>query len=411
MRLKRLLVMAALAAVVSLGLVSAAPAGNFDETAMGCSGENPATCATGTTGQPYSLIVRLQDDEDTGCAVVSVSAGSLPPGLRITQQFNETKHAVISGTPTEAGSFDFYLNVNYYNQGCPKSDSQDRFIIPINEGLAKLTIGPETTSPGTTGQPYSLQMTATVAEPKTWTINSGALPPGLTLDASSGLITGTPTAAGSYTFQVLAKMNSDVRSDTKVLGITIRDPLSILGSDPFTAARRAAGEVSAPFDAKLAASGGDGTYTWSLTSGALPPGLTMADGAIAGKPTASGVYPFTVTVTDSEARVANYPARIVVAEKIAISTLLLRPGRVGKLYAAKLATSGGVKPVAWRIVRGPLPRGIRFDRTTGALSGIPTRPGRYRVTFEATDSLGVTTTKTLAILVAAAPKKPKSSSG
>ncbi len=116
-------------------------------------------------------------------------------------------------------------------------------------------------------------------------------------------------------------------------------------------------------------------------------------------------------MTDSEARVANYPARIVVAEKIAISTLLLRPGRVGKLYAAKLATSGGVKPVAWRIVRGPLPRGIRFDRTTGALSGIPTRPGRYRVTFEATDSLGVTTTKTLAILVAAAPKKPKSSSG
>jgi hypothetical protein len=221
------------------------------------------------------------------------------------------------------------------------------------------------------------------------------------------LISGTPTTAGTYTFEVLAKMNGDTRSDTKVLGIVVRDPLSIVGSDPFTAARRALGEITAPFDAVLAASGGDGTYVWSLTSGALPPGLSMVDGAIAGTPTTSGAYPFTVTVTDSEARVANYPARIVVAEKLAVSTLLLRPGKVGKLYAAKVATSGGVKPATWRIVVGPLPRGVRFDRTTGALYGIPTKPGRYRLTFEATDSLGVKATKRLAILVAPAPAPKK----
>jgi hypothetical protein len=404
--LKRILSMAALAAVVSLGVVSAGLAGNFDETTMNCPGEDPGVCPTGTTGQPYSLNVRLQGDEDTGCAVLSVSSGSLPSGLSITQQFNETKYAVISGTPTQAGTYDFFLTVTYNAQpSCNKPTSDDRFRIAINQGLDKLTIGPESTTPGTTGAPYSLQMTASVADPKTWTINSGTLPPGLAIDGSSGLISGTPVTAGSYTFEVLAKMNGDTRSDTKVLGIVIRDPLSIVGSEPFTAARRAVGEMTAPFDAVLAASGGDGTYVWSLSTGALPPGLAMADGAITGSPTASGVYPFTVTVTDAEARVANYPARIVVAEKLAVSTLLLRPGKVGKLYAAKVATSGGVKPATWRIVVGPLPRGVRFDRTTGRLSGIPKRPGRYRVAFEATDSLGVKAKKTLAILVAPAPKK------
>ena len=76
-------------------------------------------------------------------------------------------------------------------------------------------------------------------------------------------------------------------------------------------------------------------------SGALPPGLTLADGRISGTPTTGGLYRFTATVTDSESRVANYPATIVVAAKLAVSTLLLRPGKVGKFYAAKVATRLG----------------------------------------------------------------------
>ena len=68
-------------------------------------------------------------------------------------------------------------------------------------------------------------------------------------------------------------------------------------------------------------------------------------------------------------------------------------------------------PATWKIVRGPLPRGVRFDRTAGMLFGIPTRPGRFRVTFEATDALGVKATKTLAIVVIAAPKPKKPKTG
>jgi hypothetical protein len=295
------------------------------------------------------------------------------------------------------------LNVNYTT--CPKPDSQDRFVIPINEGLAKLTLGPESTTPGTVGTPYSLQMTASVAEPKTWSISSGALPPGLAIDANTGLISGTPTAAGAFNFVVFAKMNGDIRSDTKPLGIVIRDPLTITAADPFTSARRALTEVGLPFEAMLTPTGGDGTYTWTST-GEPPPGLSIADGAISGTPTAAGVYPFTVTVTDAEGRIANYAARIVVLERLEVTTLLLRPGVAGKLFRGRLTTSGGAKPLTWRVVAGPLPRGVRLYTKTGFLYGRAKQAGRFRVTFEATDRLGVTATKTLRITILA-PKKPK----
>jgi hypothetical protein len=398
--------MASLAAVLMFGIVPAASAGNFDEDRMGCSGENPATCATATTGTPYSLPIELGGDEDEACAVFTVSSGGLPPGLSLSRDVvNETGQGLISGTPTQEGTYDFYLTVRYDREtGCLfKPPSDDSFRIKVNQGLAKLTLGPESTSAGTRGAPYSLQMTATVAEPKTWSINSGQLPPGLSIDANTGLISGTPTAAGSFTFEVLARMVGDSRTDTKVLGITIREQLAILGADPFGPTRRATGEVSVPFEATLTASGGDGTYTWSLAEGALPEGLVLENGAITGTPRTAGTYAFTARVTDAEGRVANYPGRIVVAQRLAISTRLVKPGRVAKFFQRKLATSGGMKPVLWRVVRGPMPRGVFLDKGAGVLYGYPTRPGRFRVTLEATDSLGVKALKTLRITIVGLP--------
>jgi hypothetical protein len=404
--LKRLLFLVALAAVMSLGLASSAPAGNFDEQRMGCSGENPGTCPTGTTGVPYSIPIELLGDEDEACAVYSVSSGSLPPGLTVNSD-----GARIQGTPTQAGGYDFFLTVTYNREAsCPfKNPSDDSFRININPGLAKLTLGPEQSGvgPATVGVAYSLQMTASVADPKTWTINSGTLPPGLALDANTGLISGTPTTAGSYSFEVRAKMNADTRTDTKALAIVIRDPVALAASDPFDTRQRAPSEVSVPFQAMLTASGGAGTYTWALAGGSLPAGLTLADGAIAGTPTTAGVYPFAVTATDAEGRVATYAGRITVAPRLTVSTLLVRPGRVGKLYRSTLRTVGGVKPTTWSVVRGPLPRGVRLARTTGRLSGIPKKAGVFRVRFEATDELEVVAAKTFRIVIAPAPKPKK----
>jgi large repetitive protein len=407
--LKRLSLLVALAAALSVVLVPGASAGKFDQGRMGCTGESPATCPAGTVGTPYSLPVFLQDDDPWSCAVFRVSSGTFPPGLSLTPYASDsTKGGLISGTPTQPGTYRFYISYTATREAScgatcgNKCQSDDEFIIPINPGAAalpKLTLGPEAAATGTTGTPYSLQMTASVPDAKTFSISSGTLPPGLGIDASTGLISGTPTAAGTYDFTVYAKVNADSRSDTKSLEIVVRNPLTVAAGDPFVS-NRAVGEVSVPFDATITATGGFGTYTWAVTTGTVPPGLKLSDGAITGTPTSAGNYAFIASATDAEGRKANLTAHIVVAEKLSISTLVLRPGKVGKLYAAKLKTFGGVKPAAWRLFRGPLPRGIRFDRTLGTLSGMPKFAGRYRVTFEATDTLGVVSKRTFSIIVA-----------
>ena len=99
--------------------------------------------------------------------------------------------------------------------------------------------------------------------------------------------------------------------------------------------------------------------------------------------------------TDAEGRTAHYPARIVVAEKLAITTALFRPAKVGEPYGVKLKTFGGVKPTSWRITAGQLPRGVRFTRSLGVLAGTPKKSGGYRLTFEAMHLLGVVSKKTL----------------
>ena len=392
MGLKRLLSIVVLALAASIVLVPGATAGNFDEPRMGCTGEGPATCPAGTTGQPYSLKFLLMGDEDLNCAVFSVSSGSVPPGLSMSPA------GILSGVPTQAGTFEFYATVTY--PGCGKPTSDDTFRIPIVLGLPKLTIGPETAGPATTGTPYYLQMTASAPEAKTWSIRSGALPAGLAIDAATGLISGTPTAAGQFDFTVLAKMNGDTRSGTKALGISVREPLTVTGPDnpPL--------EVGVGYKTALKGAGGLPKYTWALTTGALPPGFTFwPGGAITGKPTTAGTYAFAVTLTDSEGRTVPYEGSLTVAARVAIATTQLT-GKVGRPLRKAVLTSGGVEPTAMLLKKGPLPGGVRFDRRTASFVGIPTKAGTYTVLVEVVDGIKVKAKGSIVITSAPGRAKP-----
>jgi hypothetical protein len=181
----------------------------------------------------------------------------------------------------------------------------------------------------------------------------------------------------------------------------VRNPLAIGGNGSISAQTRSTQtEVGVKFSAHLTLTGGQPPYTVAQT-GSLPDGIEfdVSDNSLSGQATTPGTYRFTLSASDFEGRTATYAGTIVVAPRLAITTRRLTNGRVGNRYRAKLVTRGGVAPVSWRIKRGPLPKGIRFDRRTGSFVGIPAKAGTWFITVEIVDSLRVKTTATVVVLV------------
>jgi len=389
---------------VAATVVSTAFAGGIDdEPCPTVAGEHTNTCPPGTEGVPYSI--KFREREGSGCGpglqTFEYGSGTIPPGLSLASD------GTLSGTPSQAGTFSFYVVMREPTDlpGCAGEVNDKQFTVPIKPGtpapppLPRLIIGPESVSPGTVGTPYTAAMTANLADPKTWSIVDGAgtLPAGLTLGATDGVISGMPAVSGSYSFTVRAQI-ADGRSDTKALSLAIRDRLTLARSGDFEP-RVVRTEVGVEIDGGLAATGGFGTYLWSV-EGDLPPGLTLGDdGTITGSPEEPGSYRFTVAVTDVESRRAAYAARIVVAERLAIRSKLLKSGKVGRFMSRKVATFGGVGPMTTRVKRGPLPRGIFFDRLAGIFVGSPTKAGKWKIRVEIVDALGVKTRGIVVLVV------------
>jgi hypothetical protein len=155
---------------------------------------------------------------------------------------------------------------------------------------------------GTVGAGYSALLGATGGlAPYSWNLVSGALPGGLSLNPSSGAVSGTPTGAGTASFTVqVTDGQSPADVATRALQITVTapsyDPLAVTTTSLPNAKR------NKNYSRALTATGGLAPYVWSLAGGSLPPGVTLngATGVISGKPTAIGTYSFTVQVGDSQ---------------------------------------------------------------------------------------------------------------
>ncbi len=391
---------------VSIAVVPSASAGSIDDgDPCPRTGTAPdLICPIGTVGVPYSI--KFHGDEQPICSPGDDQwyiSGAAPPGLTLARD------GTLSGTPTQAGTYSFWVELKLPDTPtCSSRDnSEERATVTINPGtlppppLPRLIIGPEAVGAAMVGVPYMTAMTANLSDAKTWSIveGSGSLPPGLALAAGNGVISGTPTTPGSYSFTVRATISGN-RSDTKGLTIQVRERLVLAGAGALET-RVARTEVGIVFDGGLFATGGFGTYTWSV-DGELPPGLELdVDGTISGKAEEAGIYRFTVSVTDAESRRATYAARIVVAERLAIARTVLKPGKVGRFLSRKVATFGGVGPITTKLKRGPLPRGVFFDRLAGIFVGSPTKAGRWKIRVEIIDSLGVKATATIVLVIRA----------
>ena len=360
-----------------------------------CQDGDPAwICPTGLVDTPYSIKFPVHGEGAGPPFKFTMIRGTLPTGLTLRSD------GVISGTPTEAGGWGFGLQI--WDKAGNKGGDND-FVIRVDPRVLLQSAAP---GPATIGMAYSHQVTAVMKlspsatsppqSPVVWSVAGGTLPPGLTLGAN-GVISGTPTTAGTYDFAVRGAL-VDGRADTQSLRITVRAPLVIATGG----AAGARSEVGVPYRSSLTASGGSGTYSWSLSGGALPPGVVLApSGTIAGKPTTAGAYRFTATATDSEGRTASSAGAILVAARLQVTTSALRPAKADRAYRAKLLSSGGVEPRTWRVARGKLPRGLRLSPREGVIAGTPRVAGRYLITLQVRDGFGVTATRTLRLDVSA----------
>ncbi len=173
-------------------------------------------------------------------------------------------------------------------------------------------VGANSLPGGTVGVPYSQTLTAGGGTPPyaNWVLNSGMLPPGLTLNASSGTISGIPASASGSPFQfsAIVKDSAGLTSAPQGFSIAISQPA---GLTIVTAASLPLGTVGVSYIQAFAAAGGKSPYrNWSVTAGAIPPGTSFSSfldplltvpavGLLTGIPTAAGAYSFTVQVTDA----------------------------------------------------------------------------------------------------------------
>lgn len=371
---------------------------SFAVTATGVAGGLTVTSTTlpaGTAGVPYS-----QNLGATGGAAPyswQYVSGSLPGGVSVGT------NGTVSGTPAAGGVYSFNVRVTD-STGATATSTVN---LTIGVGLAVATVSLPNAQ---VGAAYSQTLTAAGGVPPyTWSVSSGTivasqLPAGLTL-SSSGVLSGTPLAAGSSSFTVRVADSAGREAFqfyTLVVAIaSATPPLSITTTSPLAAA-----VAGTPYSQRLAASGGAPPYTWTQTGGTLPTGLALAsDGLLSGTPSAAGVVSFSVRVTDSRSTQATQTFSITVGAvsvtQLSITTSTLPKGTAGVAYQQTLAAAGGTAPYTWTITSGSLPAGVSLS-TAGVLSGTPASAGAFFFSPRVTDATGASATVILALEVQAA---------
>jgi hypothetical protein len=223
----------------------------------------------------------------------SVGTGSLPAGLKLNSV------GTVIGTPTSFGTSTFTINATDFGTP-PLTVPSPIYTITINPP-PPLSITSTAMANGIIGTAYSSAIASSGGVPPlTWSVPAGTLPSGLSLTPSSGLISGTPSQIGVKTFfPTVTDSAIPPQTFTSTAGVTI----SILALAPLQAVTPPlpSGDVAVGYNASLVATGGVPPYTWSITSGQLPSGLTLdpTTGVISGTPILTTTANFSVRVEDS----------------------------------------------------------------------------------------------------------------
>jgi hypothetical protein len=230
-----------------------------------------------------------------------------------------------------------------------------------------ITLQPNTLPAATLNAPYSQLVTAVGGNaPYTFSV-VGSLPAGLSLD-SAGNLTGTPSASGPATFEIHAIDNGG-NDGFRTYTLQVGTPGS-LGINPGSLPN---GFQNAAYNQTLTGTGGTGPYTFSVLSGSLPPGLSLASGGgITGTASTGGSYTFSVGLADTAGNTGSASYTINIGASIlTVSPATLPNGTQNSAYSQTVTASGGTGPYTFAVTSGSVPAGLALD-SGGNLTGTPT---------------------------------------
>lgn len=327
----------------------------YTPTTFGASG---GLTNTVTNGLPYRF---------------TITGGTLPTGLTMTTA------GTISGTPSAIGTFNF--NVSATDSSTPAKTVSLPQTITIGASALVPSVMTLSIPNGNVGNTYNQNIVvAGGTGPYTWT-STGTVPTGLIF--SNGVLSGTPTTVGNFSFSVTVTDSKNVKSAAQAYVVSISTTNLATAVLPNS-------NVGVLYSQPLNVSGGISPYSW-LTTGTVPPGLTVTNGLISGTPTTAGVYNFNVTATDSAnplptSSSKTYNVTIGASLTPSIATASLPGGMIGTAYNQTVSVIGGTAPYTW-LTTGTIPTGLTF--VNGILSGNPTVPGTYNFSTSVIDSKNV----------------------
>jgi hypothetical protein len=358
----------------------------------------------GQTTAPNNYSATVAASKTGAAATISfaVTAGRLPPGLTLPASSPCPSSPVITGNPTQTGTFNFTIKATgggltatmSYQITITVQGPPDQLVCQpaVNGGF--LENGVCLLPDALLGRPYQAHLATSHRAGGSLSVISGSLPPGLTLPAtftgSQDTVSGSATRQGvtGYTFTVQG--TGDQGQPLYQAYSTVVDqnqPLTI-NNDGSSLASGFAGQAG--YFAYFFLIGGVAPYGWSLVYGHFPPGLSLttfsdprdANDELVGTPGTTGTYTFTMRVTDSIGQQASQQFTVTILPPLQVATTTLPSGTVGKPYSYDLDNSarGGLPPYNWFVSDNinELPPGLTLDTTApdfnNLLDGTPTRP-------------------------------------
>ena len=346
--------------------------------AQDCSSPQPpvitsSLVAAGLVNQPVTPYVITA----TGTDPITYTATNLPAGLT----YNATTHT-ISGTPTTVGT----TNILLMADNMVGTDTKTLVFTVTSPGTPPV-ITSLLTAKTPVNQAFSYTIVASGTGPITY--NASNLPAGLTFNATTHQITGTPTVAGIFSIPLSA--TNSAGTDNKTLVLTVGTPPLI------TSALTAGGATGQQFSTYTLTASGSAPITYNATN--LPPGLTFDPNThtINGAPSQVGVTNVTLTATNEYGNDTKILVITIVAgtQPPVITSLLTAVCTKNQAFSYTV-TASGTQPITYTATN--LPAGLSFNATTQVISGIPTAAGITSVPLTATNSAGVDS-KTLVITI------------